>query len=115
MGTYVKKAIGPYDMLYDSGCVIKLDKPHKSGDIINGRIILTEYVYSGDKRPSEEEFDNIVYPVGYYVRAVRIDKIDDITTPTDMTPYGFTKVDNNRYCKSKEAIEWALIELKCME
>ena len=113
MGTYVNKAIGPYDGLFDNECVIKLTEPHKAGDIINDRIILTDYVYSGKKRPTEEEFNQVVYPAGYYVKTASIDKIDDIVTPTDMRPYGFTQVDDNRYCKSNVAIGWALAEVRC--
>lgn len=111
MGTYVKKSIRevPYESLF-MDCVLILEEPHKVGDIIDGKIILTEGVWYGDTIPSEEELDNVIYDKGYAVRAVRIDLIDDIETCTDMTPYGFTKVDDKRYCKSNEAIYWAKME-----
>ena len=87
-----------------------LDEPHKAGDIIEDRIILTDNVWHGENIPTEEELDSVVYDKGYAVRAIKINLIDDIETRTDMTPYGFTKVDENRYCKTNEAIGWARME-----
>lgn len=113
MGTYVKKALFHLDNVFDNHCVIQLTEPHKAGDVIDGRIILTECIFYNDNIPSEKELDDIVYPVGHYVRAVRISAIDDIVTPTDMKPYGFTQVDDNRYCRTAEAIGWALMEVNC--
>ena len=111
MGTYIKKTmpgISCESIFMD--CVIILDEPHKAGDIIEDRIILTDNVWHGENIPAEEELDNVVYDKGYAVRAIKIDLIDDIETNTDMTPYGFTKVDENRYCKTNEAIGWARME-----
>ena len=111
MGTYVKKAI--HGVSYESlfvDCVIILEESHKAGDIISDRIILTDTMWYKDTIPSKEELDNAIYDKGYAVRAVRIDLVDDIETCTDMTPYGFTKVDENRYCKSNESIYWAKME-----
>ena len=112
MGTYINKTIRgvSYESLFID-CVCILEEPHKAGDIINGRIIITENVWLGESIPSKEELDNMVYDKGYAVRAVKIDFIDDIETDTDMTPYGFTKVGDNRYCKSNEAIYWASMEV----
>lgn len=112
MGTYVKKTIRgvPLEALF-MNCAIILNEPHKAGDIINDRIILTDVVWY-KRIPSEEELDNEVYDKGSAVRAVRIDLIDDIETRTDMTPYGFTRVDDNRYCRSDEAIGWARMEVE---
>ena len=111
MGTYIKKAMPgiSYESLFID-CVVFLDEPHKSGDIIEDRIILTDNVWHGENIPTEEELDSVVYDKGYAVRAIKIDLIDDIETRTDMTPYGFTKVDENRYCKTNEAIGWARME-----
>ena len=111
MGTYVKKTIKgiPFEALF-MNCAVIFDEPHKAGDIINDRIILTNVEWYKDTIPSEEELDSEIYDKGYAVRAVRIDLIDDIETNTDMTPYGFTKVDDNRYCKSNESIYWAKME-----
>ena len=90
--------------------VAKASAEVKAGDIIEDRIILTDNVWHGENIPTEEELDSIVYDKGYAVRAIKIDLIDDIETRTDMTPYGFTKVDENRYCKTNEAIGWARME-----
>lgn len=111
MGTYVNKAMPGFDIerLF-TDCVIILDEPHKAGDVIDDRIILTENIGLSKEIPTEEELDNIVYEKGYAVKAVKIDFIDDITTKTDMTLYGFIKVDENRYCKTNEAIGWARME-----
>lgn len=112
MGTYVNKTIRgvSYESLFDDCCVI-LEEPHKAGDILRDRIILSESIWFGETVPSEEELENNIYDKGYAVRAVKINLIDDIKTHTDMTPYGFTKVDEDRYCKSEEAIGWARMEV----
>ena len=111
MGTYIKKAMPgiSYESLFID-CVVFLDEPHKAGDIIEDRIILTDNVWHGENIPTEEELDNVVYDKGYAVRAVKIDLIDDIETNTDMTTYGFTKVDENRYCKTNETIEFGAVK-----
>lgn len=111
MGTYIKKTMPGID--YNSlfiDCVVILDKPHKAGDIIGDRIILTDNIWHGENIPTKKELDDVVHGKGYAVRAVKIDLIDDIETNTDMTTYGFTKVDENRYCKTNEAIGWARME-----
>lgn len=111
MGAYIKKTMPgiSYESIF-MDCVIFLDEQHKAGDIIGDRIILTDNIWHGDNIPTEEELDNVIYDKGYAVRAIKIELIDDIETNTDMIPYGFTKVDENRYCKTNEAIAWARTE-----
>ena len=96
-----------------NNCLIKLSKPHRADDIIDGKILLPENVWCGDVIPTQEQIDQIIYDSGFVIKAINIDFIDDITTNTDMTLYGFTKVGKNRYCKSDEAIFWAKLELSC--
>lgn len=93
-----------------SNCLIKLTEPHRAGDIIDGKILLTENVWCGDTVPTQKQIDQIIYGSGFVIRAIDINFIDDIITNTDMTPYGFTKVANDRYCKSSKAIFWAKME-----
>lgn len=107
MGTYINKSISgiPYDSLFlDS--VIVLKEPHRVGDIIDGKIIISGNTFSLEANLE----DNIIYDKGDVVRAIRIDFIDDIETSKDMTPYGFLKVGENRYCKSNNSIYWAMME-----
>jgi hypothetical protein len=108
MGVYINKARQgvTYEGLFED-CLLILEEPHKAGDIINDRIILSESMWFKEPVPTEEEIDAMVYDKGYAVRAVNVELIDDIITCTDLTPYGFTKVDDNRYCFSNEAIYWA--------
>ena len=81
MGTYIKKAMPgiSYESLFID-CVVFLDEPHKAGDIIEDRIILTDNVWHGENIPTEEELDSVVYDKGYAVRAIKINFIDDIET-----------------------------------
>ena len=94
-------------------CLITLTEPHKAGDIIDGKVLIPDNVWYGDVIPTREQIDQIIYDSGFVIKAINIDFIDDITTNTDMTLYGFTKVGKNRYCKSDEAIFWANLELSC--
>ena len=94
-------------------CLLTLTEPHKAGDIIDGKILIPDNVWFGNIIPTQEQIDRIIYNSGVVIKAINIDFIDDITTNTDMTLYGFTKVGKNRYCKSDEAIFWAKLELSC--
>lgn len=111
MPTLINKFIDgvSYEEIF-SNCLIKLTEPHRAGDIIDGKILLTENVWCGDIVPTQKQIDQIIYGSGFVIRAIDINFIDDIITNTDMTPYGFTKVTNDRYCKSSKAIFWAKME-----
>ena len=101
-----------YEEIFNN-CLITLTELHRAGDIIDGKILLPENVWCGDTIPTQEQIDNIIYDSGFVIKAINIDFIDDITTNTDMTSYGFIKVDKNRYCKSDVVIFWAKLELSC--
>lgn len=101
-----------YEEIFNN-CLITLTEPHKAGDIIDGKILIPDIILEGDVVPTQEQIDNIIYDSGFVIKAINIDFIDDITTNTDMTSYGFIKVGKNRYCKSDVAIFWAKLELSC--
>lgn len=104
MGTYINKSIRriPFDSLFLDSIVV-LEEPHRVGDIIDGRIIISGNTFALKSNLEDTE----IYDKGDVVRAIRINLIDDIETSTDMTSYGFLKVGENRYCKSNTSIYWA--------
>lgn len=112
--TFVNKFMGDVSERIIENSVICLTSPHKAGDIINNRIILTRELWYGENIPTDE-LDSIVYPTGEVVMAIPIDVIDDIQTDTDMTKYGFVRISDNRFCKTKQAIFWAKLEMRCRQ
>lgn len=113
--TFINKFMEDVDERIIGDSVICLTSPHKAGDIINNRIILTRELWYGENIPTDEELDSIIFPTGEVVIAIPIDAIDDIQTDTDMTKYGFVRISDNRFCKTKQAIFWAKLEMRCRQ
>lgn len=80
----LKSRIYPYDEIFRD-CILS-GREYYDGEIVNRRIVIT---------------DNLPYPCSF-VRAVRLDLIDVIETPTDLSDYGFIKINsNNRWTRQK--------------
>ena len=80
--TRIMKSRGiPYDEIFRN-CILSGGE-YYDGQVINGRIVVS---------------DNLPYPCPC-VRAVKLDLVDVIDTPTDLTDYGFIKYsdDHNRW------------------
>lgn len=81
--TRVMKSRGvPYDEIFRN-CILS-GREYYDGEVVDGRIVIS---------------DNLPY-LCPYVRAVRLDLIDVIDTPTDLSDYGFIKCHNNRWLRS---------------
>ena len=81
--TRVMKSRGvPYDEIFRN-CILS-GREYYDGEVVDGRIVIS---------------DNLPYPCPY-VRAVRLDLIDVIDMPTDLSDYGFIKCHNNRWLRS---------------
>jgi hypothetical protein len=82
--TKVIKSRVSYEQLFIN-CIIS-GRDYYDGEIVNGRIIISD----GPSNPR------------YYARAIRLDLIDVIETPTDLSEYGFCKVNNsNRWIRRR--------------
>lgn len=64
-----------YDDIFDKNCILS-GREFYGGEIINGRIVIS---------------DPLPFP-RKYVRAIKLDVIAAIITPTDLSDYGFLKV-----------------------
>ena len=64
-----------YDDIFDEDCVLS-GKEFYGGEIINGRIVIS---------------DPLPFPLKY-VRAIKLDVVAVIITPTDLSNYGFVKI-----------------------
>ena len=78
----MKSRCVPYDEIFRN-CILS-GREYYDGEVVDSRIVIS---------------DNLPYSCPY-VRAVRLDLIDVIDTPTDLSDYGFIKCHNNRWLRS---------------
>lgn len=64
-----------YDDIFDEDCILS-GREFYGGEIINGRIVIS---------------DPLPFPLKY-VRAIKLDVVAVIITPTDLSNYGFVKI-----------------------
>lgn len=77
-----------YDDIFDEYCILS-DREFYGGEIIDGRIVIS---------------DPLPFPLRY-VRAIKLDVVAVIITPTDLSNYGFFKI----HCFPDMWARWQII------